>query len=169
MVSRKDRDCSTVNTGSCATVIEAMPSSSSRAKNVLRSAAIEAGVTSRVSAKGLSDKGLTLTFTLGGAPNPVLWTSEGRSTTTPDSAFKREPDGFGKCARVGRDRGCSSGVEHNLAKVGVVGSNPIARSNFLPRINLIVHAFSRSAWTVRVKLVMRRCRLRANPEPLRSG
>ncbi len=25
--------------------------------------------------------------------------------------------------------GCSSGVEHNLAKVGVVGSNPIARSN----------------------------------------
>jgi hypothetical protein len=26
------------------------------------------------------------------------------------------------------DRGCSSGVEHNLAKVGVVGSNPIARS-----------------------------------------
>jgi hypothetical protein len=36
-------------------------------------------------------------------------------------------------------------------------------------MNLIVHAFSRSAWTVRVKLVMRRCRLRANPEPLRSG
>ena len=26
--------------------------------------------------------------------------------------------------------GCSSGVEHNLAKVGVVGSNPIARSKF---------------------------------------
>ncbi len=26
--------------------------------------------------------------------------------------------------------GCSSGVEHNLAKVGVVGSNPIARSRF---------------------------------------
>jgi hypothetical protein len=25
-------------------------------------------------------------------------------------------------------RGRSSGVEHNLAKVGVVGSNPIARS-----------------------------------------
>src|SRR5262249_22048416 len=25
--------------------------------------------------------------------------------------------------------GCSSGVEHNLAKVGVVGSNPIARSS----------------------------------------
>ena len=29
-------------------------------------------------------------------------------------------------------RGCSSGVEHNLAKVGVGGSNPLARSNFLP-------------------------------------
>src|SRR5690606_19526287 len=25
--------------------------------------------------------------------------------------------------------GCSSGVEHNLAKVGVEGSNPFARSN----------------------------------------
>jgi hypothetical protein len=25
-------------------------------------------------------------------------------------------------------RGCSSGVEHNLAKVGVEGSNPFARS-----------------------------------------
>ena len=30
----------------------------------------------------------------------------------------------------GLECGCSSGVEHNLAKVGVVGSNPIARSNF---------------------------------------
>jgi hypothetical protein len=41
------------------------------------------------------------------------------------------------CAKDGRGRphrggcGCSSGVEHNLAKVGVVGSNPIARSNSL--------------------------------------
>jgi hypothetical protein len=26
-------------------------------------------------------------------------------------------------------RGCSSEVEHNLAKVGVEGSNPFARSN----------------------------------------
>ncbi|WP_374788788.1 hypothetical protein, partial [Brucella oryzae] len=26
---------------------------------------------------------------------------------------------------------CSSGVEHNLAKVGVEGSNPFARSSFL--------------------------------------
>jgi hypothetical protein len=27
--------------------------------------------------------------------------------------------------------GCSSGVEHNLAKVGVGGSNPLARSNII--------------------------------------
>ena len=27
-------------------------------------------------------------------------------------------------------RGCSSGVEHNLAKVGVEGSNPFTRSSF---------------------------------------
>ncbi len=37
---------------------------------------------------------------------------------------------FGKSATEGSDRGCSSGVEHNLAKVGVEGSNPFARSNF---------------------------------------
>ena len=30
--------------------------------------------------------------------------------------------------------GCSSGVEHDLAKVGVEGSNPFARSNFQHRI-----------------------------------
>jgi uncharacterized protein YceK len=29
--------------------------------------------------------------------------------------------------------GCSSVVEHNLAKVGVEGSNPFARSNFLKK------------------------------------
>ena len=31
--------------------------------------------------------------------------------------------------------GYSSGVERNLAKVDVVGPNPIARSNFLSKIN----------------------------------
>ena len=36
------------------------------------------------------------------------------------------PISRGKSNRLGC--GCSSGVEHNLAKVGVVGSNPIARS-----------------------------------------
>ncbi len=30
----------------------------------------------------------------------------------------------------GRQSGRSSGVEHNLAKVGVEGSNPFARSSF---------------------------------------
>ncbi len=33
-------------------------------------------------------------------------------------------------AAVIMECGRSSGVEHNLAKVGVVGSNPIARSKF---------------------------------------
>src|SRR5258708_18693748 len=31
---------------------------------------------------------------------------------------------------AGSERGRSSGVEHDLAKVGVEGSNPFARSNF---------------------------------------
>ena len=34
------------------------------------------------------------------------------------------------CGEFCAERGRSSGVEHNLAKVGVVGSNPIARSSF---------------------------------------
>src|SRR5688572_28807473 len=33
---------------------------------------------------------------------------------------------------VRRSSGRSSGVEHNLAKVGVEGSNPFARSSFWP-------------------------------------
>src|ERR1700733_22087 len=33
--------------------------------------------------------------------------------------------------------GCSSGVEHNLAKVGVEGSNPFARSKFLFKIKVL--------------------------------
>ena len=33
-----------------------------------------------------------------------------------------------------RQSGRSSGVEHNLAKVGVEGSNPFARSSF-PRVS----------------------------------
>jgi hypothetical protein len=34
--------------------------------------------------------------------------------------------------------GCSSGVEHNLAKVGVEGSNPFARSiTFSKKINAL--------------------------------
>jgi hypothetical protein len=34
-------------------------------------------------------------------------------------------------ARPDFGRGCSSGVEHDLAKVGVEGSNPFARSKIL--------------------------------------
>ena len=34
-----------------------------------------------------------------------------------------------------RQSGRSSGVEHNLAKVGVEGSNPFARSSFLSENN----------------------------------
>ena len=40
-----------------------------------------------------------------------------------DAKFYKAPGGL-EC-------GCSSGVEHNLAKVRVVGSNPIARSKIL--------------------------------------
>src|SRR5450631_760000 len=43
-------------------------------------------------------------------------------------ASYRRAAGLGRLARHGC--GCSSGVEHNLAKVGVEGSNPFARSNF---------------------------------------
>ena len=39
-----------------------------------------------------------------------------------DAKFYKAPGGL-EC-------GCSSGVEHNLAKVRVEGSNPFARSNF---------------------------------------
>ena len=41
-----------------------------------------------------------------------------------DAKFYKAPGGL-EC-------GCSSGVEHNLAKVRVEGSNPFARSNILP-------------------------------------
>ena len=41
--------------------------------------------------------------------------------------------------------GCSSGVEHDLAKVGVEGSNPFARSNFFNKIRLITGALCRRA------------------------
>ena len=34
--------------------------------------------------------------------------------------------------------GCSSGVEHNLAKVGVEGSNPFARSKFSKTYDMTV-------------------------------
>ena len=40
-----------------------------------------------------------------------------------------------------RQSGRSSGVEHNLAKVGVEGSNPFARSSFLRKINGLENHF----------------------------
>ena len=39
------------------------------------------------------------------------------------------------------ERGRSSGVEHNLAKVGVEGSNPFARSRFSQEINGLKRSF----------------------------
>jgi hypothetical protein len=42
--------------------------------------------------------------------------------------------------------GRSSGVEHDLAKVGVEGSNPFARSNFSRHMNVLPHQF----WLVAV-------------------
>ena len=39
--------------------------------------------------------------------------------------------------------GRSSGVEHNLAKVRVVSSNLIARSNFSNKMNVLNSAFGR--------------------------
>ena len=41
--------------------------------------------------------------------------------------------------------GRSSGVEHNLAKVGVEGSNPFARSSFLPENELFEPREAREA------------------------
>src|ERR1700733_3368832 len=42
-----------------------------------------------------------------------------------------------------RGCGCSSGVEHNLAKVGVEGSNPFARSKIPRKINRLEASLDR--------------------------
>ena len=55
------------------------------------------------------------------------WHSRGRRF---DSAWLHHP-----AKRENGACGCSSGVEHNLAKVGVEGSNPFARSNSFERGN----------------------------------
>jgi hypothetical protein len=63
-------------------------------------------------------------------PSPVIRCEKhegGLPTQKPDAKrppHPLEPTGFS------RQSGRSSGVEHNLAKVGVEGSNPFARSNF---------------------------------------
>ena len=49
------------------------------------------------------------------------------------------------CRSIPNGCGCSSGVEHDLAKVGVEGSNPFARSSWFKRldgIERLVEAFS---------------------------
>ncbi len=50
--------------------------------------------------------------------------------------------------------GCSSGVEHNLAKVGVEGSNPFARSKFLQENRYLDDCHSNSAIFVVVRLAI---------------
>ena len=54
---------------------------------------------------------------------------EGLQPTKVDASgpASTRPEGF---FRAWRQSGRSSGVEHNLAKVGVEGSNPFARSSF---------------------------------------
>ena len=42
--------------------------------------------------------------------------------------------------------GCSSGVEHNLAKVGVEGSNPFARSRDLMDQHLPIALWARTSY-----------------------
>ncbi len=47
------------------------------------------------------------------------------------------------------ERGRSSGVEHDLAKVGVEGSNPFARSIFFNKINVLTKMSAAiGAWAV---------------------
>src|SRR6218665_1695159 len=48
-----------------------------------------------------------------------------------------------KAAGRKRQSGRSSGVEHNLAKVGVEGSNPFARSSFLVELQKLIGISSR--------------------------
>ncbi len=58
-----------------------------------------------------------------------------KKTDKPCKTPLAKPRGLGQMIHLARcktsRRGCSSGVEHNLAKVGVEGSNPFARSNLL--------------------------------------
>ena len=66
-------------------------------------------------------------------PNPVKKTAKTlqvcdlpRCILDPNGSYTRSPTESLVAS------GCSSGVEHNLAKVRVEGSNPFARSSFLP-------------------------------------
>ena len=68
------------------------------------------------------------------APNALTWTRRPHSHRRPLEMTA----GFGHMSRMALNGaahgcGCSSGVEHNLAKVGVEGSNPFARSKCLEK------------------------------------
>ena len=53
--------------------------------------------------------------------------------------FSTRAPNFGRCRYAG---GRSSGVEHNLAKVGVESSNLFARSNFFQARSPYSHVFA---------------------------
>src|SRR3546814_11314312 len=63
-----------------------------------------------------------------------------------------------------RQSGRSSGVEHNLAKVGVEGSNPFARSRFHNKFSAIQMSSARGdgyekvQWPLRIQFVSRKNR-----------
>src|SRR3546814_20702260 len=76
------------------------------------------------------------------------------------------------CPRLSRGdppSGRSSGVEHNLAKVGVEGSNPFARSSFSLKIKWLGYRVGRlpfSLQAIRVNTALKAvARLRLGPLP----
>jgi hypothetical protein len=71
---------------------------------------------------------------------------QGKGVAKPAETFYLDPH-----SRLGRmqlqlERGRSSGVEHNLAKVGVEGSNPFARSSFLENFTALCFSSRRFGW-----------------------
>src|SRR6476620_10925565 len=103
-----------------------MPSSARRSNRVLRSAVTKPKFTSTVSTKCLILEKLLM------PSRPVARPMDnGRAINYKAQQCLQAQTRWCWQERENRpDRGCSSGVEHNLAKVGVVGSNPIARSKF---------------------------------------
>src|SRR6185295_5992179 len=105
MAPRSACDCSTVNTGGCVTVACAMPRLVRYANNSLE-------------VTGMRGSGAVTWGYRFGAP----------------MLQSRTPFGIRSARRLPYRRvfgcECSSGVEHDLAKVGVEGSNPFARSSF---------------------------------------
>src|SRR5262249_29799506 len=102
----------------------AMPSSSRRANSLARSAAIDAGVVCQASTKVLI-LGIFVAASVRRRSYGHRWDDQ---LQRPE-CLQARTGWVWQERKCGPDRGCSSGVEHNLAKVGVVGSNPFARSN----------------------------------------